>query len=594
MMNARYGLANALGNVFTSRGNDGGIDAYAKGQLVGSQMANYQSQADEHNKNAAIKQRQLDLMSDDELFKSSLATQGVNPKYNQLANEFRTTGLWGPNQTFDDASAPPQIQAMHPVGGVPAAMPDDLFMKDAGLRRLYADYGNSRKSVVDGRSTAKDIAEATNISLGQVFDMGSNGMIYGKYTGGVDMSNPTNQLATQFINAKTATELAQGRNYDASTVLNNAKTQTEYVDAGVKAGKGFDSSFPYQGAVNEAARITGLDPLLIKSVIGHETSFGRNNVKSSEGARGLMQVMPENMPYINRMAGRVLDMSNPNDQVLAGSLLLADFVKKNNGNIEGALANYHHGYLKPGDKGYGPASAAYVPNVMGIYNSLRSGNKDKSDSLALPDVVRDKLKVYRNDGGQMGNETVIDLVATQKKEAELINAYNQSGGGMPFAQFAMQYNGQGAKPAPQAQPQAAPRLSQQQELQLAQDAIAKGAPAQAVFDAMRQRGIDPSPLMPKPAAKPVAQQRENPQPAAPQAAAKPVPALAKPFDNGWKDKKFSDGSEKAKMPVINLPSFGLHGDPNAGRQFGPQANQRDAQAQQIVANLLAKQFMFGG
>ncbi len=89
--------------------------------------------------------------------------------------------------------------------------------------------------------------------------------------------------------------------------------------------------------VDKYATQNGLDPNLVKAVIRTESDWNVNET-SSKGAKGLMQLMPEDCE-----AYGVSDPLDPEQNIRAGTKQLADKLKKFGGNVDLALAAYNAG-----------------------------------------------------------------------------------------------------------------------------------------------------------------------------------------------------------------------------------------------------------
>lgn len=93
----------------------------------------------------------------------------------------------------------------------------------------------------------------------------------------------------------------------------------------------------FQGPINDAARRHQLDPALIRAVIHAESGF-RPEARSSAGALGLMQLMPETARELG-----VTDPLSPVENIHGGVRYLASLMQKNGGNVTLATAAYNAG-----------------------------------------------------------------------------------------------------------------------------------------------------------------------------------------------------------------------------------------------------------
>lgn len=114
--------------------------------------------------------------------------------------------------------------------------------------------------------------------------------------------------------------------------------------------------------VENAANREGVDPLLVRSVMGQESSF-RPCAVSPKGAQGLMQLMPETASQLG-----VVNPFDPSSNVEAGAKLLKTLLNRYNGNLMLALGAYNAGPDKV-DSANGipqiPETLNYVNRILG-------------------------------------------------------------------------------------------------------------------------------------------------------------------------------------------------------------------------------------
>ncbi len=97
------------------------------------------------------------------------------------------------------------------------------------------------------------------------------------------------------------------------------------------------SSNRYDDIIKKAAKRHGLLFSLIKSVIAVESSFNPTAI-SHKGARGLMQIMPQNYKTL-----AITNPFDPHQNIMGGSLYLKRMMKRFDGQLTWALAAYNAG-----------------------------------------------------------------------------------------------------------------------------------------------------------------------------------------------------------------------------------------------------------
>ena len=141
----------------------------------------------------------------------------------------------------------------------------------------------------------------------------------------------------------------------------------------------------YEAIVRTHARNYDLDPALLAAVIYTESRF-RADARSSAGALGLMQLLPETGRGIALRTGGnrfvVGDLLDPEINVRYGSWYLRELTRKY-GNTRTALAAYHAGQGNIDrwqDQGVGIQFAetrAYVDDVLGTVPVYRRAYRDE-------------------------------------------------------------------------------------------------------------------------------------------------------------------------------------------------------------------------
>lgn len=124
----------------------------------------------------------------------------------------------------------------------------------------------------------------------------------------------------------------------------------------------------YDHLISEAAKRNGLSFPLIKAVIKVESNFNPRAV-SRKGAKGLMQLMPENIKLMN-----IYNPFDPWENIMGGSRYLRNMLDRFDGSLKLALAGYNAGPVRVEQyKGIPPYQETrnYVRKVIRYYNHLK-------------------------------------------------------------------------------------------------------------------------------------------------------------------------------------------------------------------------------
>lgn len=139
---------------------------------------------------------------------------------------------------------------------------------------------------------------------------------------------------------------------------------------GEKISINFDPN-QYDHLILKASILHEVDFSLLKSIIKVESNFDCFAV-SNKGAKGLMQIMPQNFSFLN-----ISNPFDPEENIMGGTLYFKQMLEKFN-KIELALAAYNAGpTLVDKYNGIPPISETkgYVKKVMSHYNSVSVNNK---------------------------------------------------------------------------------------------------------------------------------------------------------------------------------------------------------------------------
>ena len=155
---------------------------------------------------------------------------------------------------------------------------------------------------------------------------------------------------------------------DWSLYAKEAKRQYRY--ASYTTPKRYSRS-QYDNLIDAIARNQGMNPSVIKGIIEVESGFNPN-AKSSKGAMGLMQLMPQTAQDLG-----VSDPWDPTENITAGTKYISWLLRKYSGNMTLALAAYNagpaavdaHGGIPPYQE-----TSDYVRNVLArIYGGGYAG-----------------------------------------------------------------------------------------------------------------------------------------------------------------------------------------------------------------------------
>lgn len=123
-------------------------------------------------------------------------------------------------------------------------------------------------------------------------------------------------------------------------------------------------------AITKSSKKYGVDENLIRSIIKVESNFNPNCI-SSAGAKGLMQLMPENCKEYG-----VKDPFNIEENIDGGTRHIKDYLNKYNGDVQMALMAYNGGPTRMARRGVESIddiykmpkeTQNYVPKVMKYY-----------------------------------------------------------------------------------------------------------------------------------------------------------------------------------------------------------------------------------
>ncbi|MDK2585805.1 lytic transglycosylase domain-containing protein [Romboutsia sedimentorum] len=175
----------------------------------------------------------------------------------------------------------------------------------------------------------------------------------GNNTVNINITNQENKKDNEELSLKTQ-----------NSIQNSNKIQS--------TSKNADTNKRIDEAVSIASKKYGVDENLIKSIIKVESNFNPNCV-SSAGAKGLMQLMPENCRDLN-----VKNPLNIEQNIDGGTRHIKEYLDKYNGDVEMALMAYNGGPTRMAKRGVKSMehiykmpreTQNYVPKVMKYYKA---------------------------------------------------------------------------------------------------------------------------------------------------------------------------------------------------------------------------------
>jgi N-acetylmuramoyl-L-alanine amidase len=110
----------------------------------------------------------------------------------------------------------------------------------------------------------------------------------------------------------------------------------------------------------------GVDPQLARALAWQESGF-QNHVVSSAGARGVMQLLPVTMEFVQGvLLMQRIDGATVDGNVQMGVRLLAHLIREWNGDLRLALAAWYQGSKAVRERGVYKVSEEFVENVLAL------------------------------------------------------------------------------------------------------------------------------------------------------------------------------------------------------------------------------------
>lgn len=124
---------------------------------------------------------------------------------------------------------------------------------------------------------------------------------------------------------------------------------------------GTESVAQIKSMITATAQSMGVDPALALAFGEQESSF-RQNVTSSAGAIGVMQVIPSSGVWASELLGRQLNLRNTQDNITAGVTIIRQLLKTSP-SLDIAIASYYQGQYSVMSRGMYEDTKVYVNQV---------------------------------------------------------------------------------------------------------------------------------------------------------------------------------------------------------------------------------------
>ena len=122
--------------------------------------------------------------------------------------------------------------------------------------------------------------------------------------------------------------------------------------------------------VRRVARLHGVNPHMALAIAWQEYGW-QQDVRSSVGAVGAMQVMPKTGRWISVLVGRRLHLGRLHDNVVAG-VVLYELLRRDH-SVRGALAGYYQGLGSVHAHGMYKSTKRYIRNVKHLKRAFDDG-----------------------------------------------------------------------------------------------------------------------------------------------------------------------------------------------------------------------------
>ena len=258
-----------------------------------------------------------------------------------------------------------------------------------GLSDIYSIlqlYGINSSSSTNSLSSTSLTNSTSKSSLNDLSSLSSLGSVLGTSSNSSSSSSAFNIMLTSLLSAiseknkyaKTEAEKVSLEGilstYNSSVLSSGSTSINNYITADVS---NLTVDERIENAVELYSNQHGVDSNLVKAIIKVESNFDPN-VVSSAGAKGLMQLMPENCKALG-----VEDPFNIEQNIEGGVKHIKEYIDRYNGDVEMALMAYNGGPTRMMNRGVKSMADIYkmpketqnyVPKVMSYYRGFANGN----------------------------------------------------------------------------------------------------------------------------------------------------------------------------------------------------------------------------
>src|SRR5687767_11076161 len=240
----------------------------------------------------------------------------------------------------------------------PASAGTYVVRKGETLSAIAARHGTSVSKLVK----INGLKDPNFIVAGQRLRIGG---IQGARTHVVKPGETLSQIASKY--GTTVSAIARANKLaNPNLIVVGARLRVPARGRGSVASAPTPSAPSIAASLDHQARTHGVSPALVKAVAWQESGW-QQNVRSSAGAIGVMQVMPATARWVNQvLGGHNLDIHVADDNIHLGVMYLRHMLDSM-GSVPRALAAYYSG---PGSVGrrLNRGQRDYAANVLALRN----------------------------------------------------------------------------------------------------------------------------------------------------------------------------------------------------------------------------------